>query len=271
MSTVRAVYGVECRKLVAQNRVRTVLAVLVVAPWIFIVLLLHQDRLPLETLYGRYLTTTGFATSLVTLVFAAQWVFPLIASLISGDVFSSEDAYGTLKTILTRSTERSSIFWGKLGAAFSFTVLAVVLLAVSATAAGLVSVGDQPVTTVGGTLVPPQRALVMVTASWAIVLLPVLGFAAIAIAVSIVTRSSVLGVIIPVVVGLVMQMYTFLNGWDTLRHLLLNTPMNAWRGVLDSPPFYDPLARGLLVAIAYIVIATLVGFMVFRRRNVTGG
>jgi ABC-2 type transport system permease protein len=272
MSAVSAVYRVECRKLIAQNRVRTVLAVLVTAPWIFIVLLLHQDRLPLETLYGRYLTTTGYATSLVTLVFATQWVFPLIASLISGDIFSSEEAHGTLKTILTRSVGRDSVFWGKLAAAFSFTVLAVGVLAVSSMLAGLVSVGGQPVTTVGATLVPgDDRAVGMVAVSWAIVVLPVLGFAAMAVAVSIVTRSSVLGVMIPVVVGLVMQMYTFLNAWDTVRHLLLNTPMSAWRGVLDRPAYVDPLERGVLVALGYIVVATAVGFVVFRRRNVTAG
>ncbi len=271
MSAMSAVYRVECRKLLAQNRVRAVLAVLLAAPWIFILLLLHQDRLPLETLYGRYLTSTGYATSLVTLVFATQWVFPLIASLISGDIFASEEAHGTLKTILTRSVGRNSVFWGKLAAAFSFTVLAVAVLGVSSVFAGLVNVGGQPVTTVGATLVPGDRAVGMVAVSWAIVVLPVLGFSAIAVAVSIVTRSSVLGVMIPVVIGLVMQMYTFLNAWDTVRHLLLNTPMSAWRGVLDQPAYYDPLQHGVLVSLGYIAVATAIGFVVFRRRNVTGG
>ena len=61
------------------------------------------------------------------LVFATQWVLPLIASLISGDVFSSEDPHGTLKTVLTRSVSRSAVFWGKVAAAFTFTIVAVVV------------------------------------------------------------------------------------------------------------------------------------------------
>jgi len=46
----------------------------------------------------------------------------------------------------------------------------------------------------------------------------------------------VVGVIVPVVLGLCMQLYTFLNAWDTVRHVLLGFTMSAWRGFLDSPP-----------------------------------
>src|ERR687885_2219119 len=134
----------------AQARVRALLAFLVVVPWIYIGLILHQDRLPLETLYGRYLKDTGYATPLAILVYASQWVLPLIAALLAGDVFSSEDQLGTLKTILTRSVGRTAVFWGKLAAVFTFTVLAVVAVAVSATLAGGGSPRDEPPGGVGG-------------------------------------------------------------------------------------------------------------------------
>jgi ABC-2 type transport system permease protein len=271
MSAALSVYRVECRKLLAQPRVRTVLLVLLVVPWIFIGLILHQDRLPLETLYGRYLKDTGYATPLVILVFSVQWLLPLIASLIAGDVFSSEHQHGTLKTILTRSVGRTSVFWGKLAAAFTFTTLALLVVATSATVAGVVAVGNNPLVDVGGGLRQPSEALGLVAVSWAIVLLPTLAFAAISMMVSIVTRSSVLGVMVPVVLGLIMQAYTFLNAWDTVRHALLNYTMNAWRGVLDAPAYYEPLERNLAIASLYLVIATVVGFAVFRRRDVAGG
>lgn len=271
MNGTLAVYATECRKLAAQTKIRTILTVLAIAPWLVIALILHQDRLPVETLYGRYLKDSGYATPFVVLVFSTQWVFPLIAALISGDMFSSEDAHGTLKTILTRSVSRANVFWGKVAAAFSCTTLAVVLLAVSATVAGVVCVGSDPLVDVGGVLVPPSSALAHVAISWATVLLPVLAFSAIAMAVSICTRSSVLGVMVPIVLGLVFQMYTFLNAWDTVRHLLLNTTMNAWRGTFDSPSYLEPLARGLVIALAYLVVAIIVGQVAFRRRDVTGG
>jgi hypothetical protein len=75
-----------------------VMPVLVIAPWVFILLIEHQDRLPLETLYGRFLKTTGFATPMTTLAFSAAWILPLLAAIVAGDIFSSEDNHGTLKT-----------------------------------------------------------------------------------------------------------------------------------------------------------------------------
>lgn len=266
-----AVYRVECRKLANQARVRAVLIFLLVVPWIYIGLILHQDRLPLETLYGRYLKDTGYATPLAILVYASAWLLPLIAALIAGDIFSSEDQQGTLKTILTRSVGRTSVFWGKLAAAFTFTVLAIVILAVSAILAGIVTVGSDPLVNVGGVVRPAGTALGLVLASWATVVIPTLGFAAIAVMVSILTRSSVLGVIVPVIVGLVMQLYTFLNAWDGLRHALLGYTMNAWRGVIDSPQYFVPLIHGTIVAAIYLILAIAIAFAAFRRRDVTGG
>lgn len=85
------------------------------------------------------------------------------------------------------------------------------------------------------------------------------------------TRSSVLGVVIPVVVGLVFQMYTFLNAWDTVRHSLLNTPLNSWRGLFDNPSYVTPFWHGLAVSAVYTLLFLGLGYFVFRRRDVTEG
>lgn len=267
-----SVFGVETRKLLGQTKVRAVSLVLLVAPWVFILLVLHQDRLPLETLYGRYLKTTGFATPMVVLVTAAQWLFPLIAAFIAGDIFSSEDHHGTFKTILTRSVSRRSLFWGKVLAALAATIVLVLAIAASALLAGMVTVGGQPFITVGSVEVPSTtHSLLLVAESWLSVLPPISGFASIALCVSVVTRNSVLGVVIPVVVGLVFQMYMFLNAWDTVRHLLLNWPMNAWRGLLDNPAYAAPFERGLVVSAVYTVVFLGVAYLVFHRRDVKEG
>jgi ABC-2 type transport system permease protein len=269
---VAAVLGVELSKLLGQTRVRVSAVVLLVAPWIFILLVLHQDRLPLETLYGRYLKTTGFATPMVVLVSASQWLFPLIAALIAGDIFSSEDNHGTFKTILTRSASRRSVFWGKVLAALISTVLLVVAIGASALVAGLATVGSQPLIDVGSASVGSSaHSFLLVTESWLSVLPPIIGFASLALCVSVLTRNSVLGVVVPVVVGLVFQMYMFLNAWDTVRHFLLNWPMTAWRGLLDNPSYVDPFVRGLAVSAVYTVVFLAVAYLVFRRRDIREG
>ena len=117
----------------------------------------------------------------------------------------------------------------------------------------------------------PGAAFVDVAISWLSVLPGVVGFASIALFVSVVTRNSVLGVVVPVVVGLVCQMYMFLNAWDTVRHLMLNWTMIAWRGLLDDPSYATPFERGVLVSLVYIVVFLALGYLVFRRRDIKQG
>lgn len=266
-----AVYAVEWRKLLSQNKVRAVTAILVVAPWLAIELIVNQSRLPLETLYGRYLTTTGLATPMFVLVTAVQWIFPLVAAFVSGDIFSADDAHGTYKTILTRSVSRRSVFWGKVAAGWSFTAALVAAMALSSLAAGLVVVGHQPFITVGAESISASMGTVLVLLAWLSVIPAVLGFASLAMLVSVATRNSVLGVVVPVVVGLLFQMYSFLNAWDTVRHLLLNWAMNGWRGALDSPSRPDTLIAGLGISIVYIVAFIVPAYAVFHRRDIAGG
>ena len=271
MTAALTVYGVELRKLRAQWTVRFVLPVLVVGPWIFILLIKHQDRLPLETLYGRFLKTTGFAAPMTALAFSAGWILPLLAAIVAGDLFSSEDNHGTLKTILTRSVDRTGVFWGKVLAALTWTVVAVAVFALSALVAGLVVVGTSPMETLGGTMFTKSGSLGAVLASWAICLLPTFGFACVAIAFSVAFRSSVVGVIGAVVVGFMMQLYAFLNGWDFIRHILLSTTFFAWHGVIDRPAYYGQLVRGAIVCSVYVLAALAISYLVFSRRDVAEG
>jgi len=71
--------------------------------------------------------SSGFAVSLVVMGFAGQWGFPLIAGLVAGDQFASEDRHNTWKTILTRSRTRGELFAGKFLAAVTLLPAILVL------------------------------------------------------------------------------------------------------------------------------------------------
>lgn len=271
MSAVAAVYGGELIKLRAQLRVWLISAVVLVTPWIFIILLKGQDRLPTDALYGRYLKSAGLATPLLMLGFLASWGFPLLTALVSGDLFASEDQQGTIKTIATRSVSRSAIFWGKVAASFTWSIGIIALMAASAIAAGLVMVGTQPLISVSGTTLPVGHALALVIASWAICLAPFLGFACLSLLISVLSRNSVIGVMLPLVIGFVMQLYAFLNGKDLIRHNLLTTPFLAWHGILHVPAFYAPMWYGFVVSAVYGVASLALAYWVFTRRDITGG
>ena len=60
----------------------------------------------------------------MTLLFSALFLFPLVTALVAGDIVAAEDHNRTLKTILTRSTSRSSIFAAKVVATFAYVLAA---------------------------------------------------------------------------------------------------------------------------------------------------
>lgn len=267
---VLAVTGVECTKLAAQLKTRIVLAACVAGPFGFAAAMRVQSSVPTDTLFGRSVKESGFAIPLVVLGFAALWVFPVLASVVGGDVFSAEDRYGTWTTILTRSRSRSEVFGGKVLTALGFSALAVAALAVSSVAAGVLVVGSQPLIGLSGELVPPSKALISVALAWVTVLPPTLGFTALAAVLSVATRNSAAGIGLPVVAGLMMQLYAFVDGPETLRQLLITSAFGAWHGLLTATPYYGPLLEGTMVSATYIVVCLVVAYRMLRRRDIGG-
>lgn len=252
------------------GRVRLLLAVSALAPAAFVVGATLQTTAPADTLVGRQLFTSGFATPLVVLGFVSAWALPLLVCLVAGDVFSREDAHGTWPTLLTRSASRGHVFAAKVLLAGAVTVVVIALLAVSSTLAGLAAVGTQPLTSLSGTLVPPGRALPLVLAAWATALPPALAYASLAVVLSVVSRSSLVGVAGPVVLGLVMQGAQLVGGADAARHLLLSDALTTWHGLLTAPGFSGPLVRGTAVSAGWALVCLVVAHEVFARRDVVG-
>ena len=111
---VRAAFRVERRKLANQLAPRLLALVCLLGPFAFAGVLRVQSGSPADSLYGVWVHTSGFAVSLVVLGFAGQWGLPLMAGVLAGDLFGSEDRHGTWKTVLTRSCTRRHLFAGKL-------------------------------------------------------------------------------------------------------------------------------------------------------------
>jgi len=265
-----AVVNVECVKLAAQLKARAALAVCAAGPFAFAAAMRVQSSLPEDTLFGRSVKESGFAVPLVVLGFGALWVFPLLASVVGGDVFSAEDRYGTWKMLLTRSRSRSEIFAGKVVTALAFSLLAVGVLAVSSIAAGVLLVGSQPLVDLSGVLLDPAQATTRIALAWASILLPSLGLTATAVLLSIGTRSSVVGIGVPVLASLAMQLAALVDGPEAIRQLMIMSAFGAWHGLLADPPYYGPLIRGTAVSAAYFAVCLATAYGLLRRRDIAG-
>ena len=89
----------EMSKLAAQLRSRATLAFCLLAPIAVVLILKGQQPPPKDTLFGRYIHSTGLAVPLLMLGFATQWILPLLTAIVAGDIFASEDHHGTWKTV----------------------------------------------------------------------------------------------------------------------------------------------------------------------------
>jgi ABC-2 type transport system ATP-binding protein len=264
---VLAVTAVESAKVAAHFQTRALLAVCLLGPFVFALAVRVGGALPEDTLFGRWVKASGLAVPLVVLGFAAMWAFPALTSVVAGDLFSSEDRYGTWPTLLTRSRSRAEIIMGKTLTGIAFSVLVVLALATSSMAAGLLLVGKQPLLGLSGTLLPPQRALTLCAYAWATVLPPVFGFTCLAILISTSTRSSAAGIGLPVIVGFVMQLSSYLNGPSALQRAILTPAFVAWHGLFTDHPYYGPLFQGTVTSALYLVACLTAVYAVLERRD----
>ena len=265
------VYRWELRKLRFQKRTYLGLGAAVIVPIIFVVATTLRGGQPEDVAFGRYIHSTGLSIPLVLLLFGSIWMYPLITALVAGDIFASEDHNGTLKTILTRSLERGQIFRGKLLAAGSYAIVAIVLSATVATVAGCLASGFNPLTSLSGTRVSAQTALGLVGASVLVYLIPILAIASIGLLLSTVTRNSAAAVVGTLMVSLLIQLVGILPGLEGLHPYLLSTQFNAWQGLLRDPVDWAPIVRSVWVCALYGLPALVAAYLVFLRRDVAGG
>jgi len=268
--SVWAVSRFEMAKLLAQWPTRILPLVCVLAPLAFGALLRIQSGVPQDTLFGVWVHTSGFAIPLVILSFAGAWGFPVIAGVVGGDMLASEDRLGTWKTVLTRSCARSEIFLGKIATAFTYTLAVVLLLGAGSILAGVVATGTQPLVGLSGQTLMSSHAAALTIAAWGISLLPALGFTALALLISAVTRSSAAGMLGPLVVALAMQLLALTGSGDVVRALLLSTALDAWNGMFAAPSYTRPMLWAALTSLCYLIVCLTVAWLSLRDRDVAG-
>jgi ABC-2 type transport system permease protein len=264
---VRQAYATELQKLFAQTTTRLLALLAAVGPFAFATVLKVQSGTPSDALFGVWVHSSGFANSLVILGFAGSWAFPIIAGLVAGDLFSSEDRHGTWKTILTRSCTREDVFAGKLLAAGSVVVGIALLLAVSSLLAGVVLVGGQSLVNLSGALISPGRLFALIAVSWIYTVIPVLAYTSLAILFSVATRNGILGVLGPLFVALITQLLSLFGKGVAVHMLLIGSAFDGWHGLFVTHPFFGPMVVSSVACLAWIAVCVTTSWLILRRRD----
>lgn len=266
---LRRIYRFELTKLAAQWRVRLLLLAGWVGPAAFVVGVSQQSSLPADTLFGRWMHASGWAGSLVVLGFAGTWALPLAVSLVAGDSFAAEDRLGTWRHLLVavRSTRR--IFAAKALASATVILLLVLGLACSSVVGGLLAVGSHPLAGLDGHVLAPADAATRLVLAWCSIVAPTLALAAVGLLGSVTLSSSPVGLLLPAVVALAMQLAQLLPLPVPVRLALPGYGFIAWHGLFTDPAQLAPLATSAVVSLAWAAILGTAAYVIFRARDFT--
>jgi ABC-2 type transport system permease protein len=268
-SRVTRGYRFELVKLLAQARVRVLLLACWLAPALVVAMVSRQSSLPADSVFGRWMHTTGWAGSLVVLGFSGTWALPLLTALVAGDVFAVEDRLGTWRQLLVAVRSLRHVFVAK--ALASLTVIAALMagLAASGIAGGLGAVGNRSLVGLDGHVFAPADAARMVLLAWACVLVPTLAFAAVGLLGSVALGRSPMGLLMPALLAIALQLAQLLPLPVAVRIALPSYVLVAWRGLFVTPAQVSPLLIGLAVSVVWTVATTALAYRLFLRRDFT--
>jgi ABC-2 type transport system permease protein len=250
-------------------RVRLLIGLCWLGPGLLVYAVDQQSTLPSDTLFGRWMHATGWAGSLVVLGVAGTWALPLVTSVVAGDVFASEDRLGTWRHLLITVRSHRRIFMAKAAASVTVIVLLVAGLAVSSVAGGLAAEGNQPLVGLDGHLLSGGDAAGQVVLAWACVLAPTLALAAIGLLGSVALGRSPMGLLLPMLAALGMQLAQLLSLPVTVRMALPGYAFISWNGLFADPRQVGPLLIGIAVGLVWAVVATALAYLLFLRRDFT--
>ncbi|MFB7222155.1 ABC transporter permease [Streptomyces sp. NPDC056227] len=262
-------YRFELVKLFSQWRIRLVVLACWIAPALFVAGVSQQSTLPTDTLFGRWMHATGWAGPLVLLGFAGIWALPLLTSLVAGDVFASEDRLGTWRHLLVAVRSPRRIFAAKALASLTVLLLLVVGLACSSVVGGVLAVGNHPLVGLDGHLLAPGDAAGKVLLAWACALAPTLALAGIGLLGSVALGRSPMGLLLPALVAIAMQIAQMMPLPVGVRLALPGYAFISWNGLFTGPAQLGPLLIGVAVSLVWAVTATALAYLLFLRRDFT--
>ena len=259
----------ELIKQFATWRVRVLILLCWLGPGLLVFIVDQQGTLPADTLFGRWMHATGWAGSLVVLGVAGTWVLPLATSVVAGDVFAAEDRLGTWRHLLITVRSHRRIFAAKAIASAAVILFLMVGMVLSSVVGGGFAEGDQPLVGVDGHLLTSADAGGKVVLAWLCVLAPTLALAAIGLLGSIAFGRSPMGLLLPMLAALGMQVAQMLPLPVAVRLALPGYAFISWNGLFTDPQQLVPLLVGIGVSLVWAVAATALAYLVFVRRDFT--
>ena len=200
---------------------------------------------------------------------------PLAVAVVAGESIAGEAGVGMLRYLLVRPVARTRLLIAKLVAVISYTLLAVVAVAVSGLLVGVLVIGEQQqqnavaTLTVSGTSLTTGQLLIRAGLMMGYIGWSMLGVASVSLFLSTITDSS-LGAALGGIAALVGS--TVLVGLDAAESVNAWLPTRYWLAWVDlfrDPILWHDIQRGLLVQAVWIVVLLGMAWAAFTSRDIS--
>jgi ABC-2 type transport system permease protein len=214
-------------------------------------------------------TASGLNFTLFVLFASSGFFLVVVFALFFGDTVASEASWGSLRYLMAIPVPRNRLLRQKWYAALILSVGALLTLVVVSVVAGGITYGFGDVQTPIGFSLPQGTAMVRLAGMVGYLAVHLLVVGALAFWLSTITDAplaAVGGAVFTMIVFAVLEQVQQLG---SIRNWFPSAYGTAWTDLLQTPVDSANLFRGVIQALVYVAVLTLLGLRHFHRRDVT--
>ncbi|MDP3939654.1 MAG: ABC transporter permease [Deltaproteobacteria bacterium] len=219
----------------------------------------------------------GLLFALYSLYFAFNFIMPVVIAVVAGAQISGEASAGTLRAILSRPVDRTSLLLSKFAVTAMYAWMVITGFVIFNLVLGFALVGWGDLALYPGPLglveepgsIPLRDALgrfalATLSGTWSLMTL-----AAIAFFLSVVTRSPVVSVTGAILAYMVLTVVGRVEFFTEIKSHFFTTDMDFWRIVFKPEIPWREIAYGASRCGVYIFTLLLVSAVLFERKDIT--
>jgi len=214
---------------------------------------------------------TGLLLPAFALRITGALILVIVVALFGGDAIAGEANWGNLRYLLMRPIGRGRLVFSKFVVAVFCAWVAVLLVAVTALIAGIITFGSSPITLSFGDFVHAQSTSAILghlAFSSAYVAWNLTGVVAFCFMVSCMTDTPFGAIFAGVGLYFTSLILDQITSLGSIRYVLPTHYFDAWFDLASRGQWNDDLWRGVLLQLAYVIVFFLVGLWWFRRKDI---
>ncbi|MFD4003107.1 ABC transporter permease [Streptomyces rubiginosohelvolus] len=214
-------------------------------------------------------TNNGYFLVFAALAATLPVFLPMAVGVVAGDAVAGEANSGTLRYLLVAPAGRTRLLLVKYASVLVFCLIATLVVAVSALAAGalLFPVGD--VTTISGTRIGFGEGVVRAALTALVVAVSLTGFAAIGLFVSTLTGSGIGAMAATVGLLITVQILDSIPQLSGVHPYLFAHYWMSFADVLREPVYWDDLSKNVQLQGLYVAVFGSAAWARFTAKDIT--